>query len=345
MLDGRVPLRAWYPIEVLRFPIRSREQAERKRLGRSGPADPRSRIEMELLAKMGPRLATAGTNWPSMTAKPNGDWLMARTSRTSAWGRPETHLDGGVVDVRRPTASVPCRWQSQPSIPASSTMYATRASARPSAKWTSSLSRTGSPVGAAHRITRGRPLAARPAASLSASAPVTVSKSGTSAPSLSGRRVVLVLAWSVLGGAERAAFMAATYLRDESGADVSVLALTSEHGRAQSSSIAWVSLARAAHRLARRACAESAAAATAGSATSRAPTGCSARVHVAPERPVRPRLASDGSLALRLEPAGCHQGREVRAAPHGIRCKAHSALHRELEGRERLPRARARRAA
>ena len=60
---------------------------------------------------------------------------------------------------------------------------------------------------------------------------MTVSKSGTSAPSLSGRRVVLVLAWSVLGGAERGAFMAATYLRDESGADVSVLALTSEHGR------------------------------------------------------------------------------------------------------------------
>ena len=63
MLDGRVPLRAWYPIEVLRFPIRSRDQAERKRLGRSGPADPRSRIEMELLAKDGP---TARDRWDEL---------------------------------------------------------------------------------------------------------------------------------------------------------------------------------------------------------------------------------------------------------------------------------------
>ncbi len=63
MLDGRVPLRAWYPIEVLRFPIRSRDQAERKRSGRSGPIDPRSRIEMELLAKDGP---TARDRWDEL---------------------------------------------------------------------------------------------------------------------------------------------------------------------------------------------------------------------------------------------------------------------------------------
>jgi hypothetical protein len=44
-----VPLRAWYPIEVLRFPLRSREQAERRVAGRSGPPDARSRIEQELL--------------------------------------------------------------------------------------------------------------------------------------------------------------------------------------------------------------------------------------------------------------------------------------------------------
>ena len=48
VLDGRVPLRAWYPVEVLRFPVRSLEQAERKARGRSGPVGPRSRIE-ELL--------------------------------------------------------------------------------------------------------------------------------------------------------------------------------------------------------------------------------------------------------------------------------------------------------
>lgn len=49
VLDGRVPLRAWYPVEVLRFPLRSLEQAERRLAGRSGPPEPRSRIEQELL--------------------------------------------------------------------------------------------------------------------------------------------------------------------------------------------------------------------------------------------------------------------------------------------------------
>ncbi len=44
-LDGKVPLRAWYPIEVLRFPLRSFEQARRRVTLRSGPDEPRSRIE------------------------------------------------------------------------------------------------------------------------------------------------------------------------------------------------------------------------------------------------------------------------------------------------------------
>jgi hypothetical protein len=46
----RVPLRAWYPIELFRFPCRSVEQAER-RFGdeAGGPAEPRSRLESELL--------------------------------------------------------------------------------------------------------------------------------------------------------------------------------------------------------------------------------------------------------------------------------------------------------
>lgn len=48
VLDGRVPLRAWYPIEVLRFPFRSREQAERRVRGRSGSPAPRSRIEQQM---------------------------------------------------------------------------------------------------------------------------------------------------------------------------------------------------------------------------------------------------------------------------------------------------------
>jgi hypothetical protein len=49
-LDGRVPLRAWYPIEVLRFPLRSRDQARRRVAGRSGPLDARSRGERMLLS-------------------------------------------------------------------------------------------------------------------------------------------------------------------------------------------------------------------------------------------------------------------------------------------------------
>jgi hypothetical protein len=46
----RVPLRAWYPIEVLRLPFRSAAQVERRFGG--GPGDmpaPRSRAEAELL--------------------------------------------------------------------------------------------------------------------------------------------------------------------------------------------------------------------------------------------------------------------------------------------------------
>lgn len=50
VLDGRVPLRAWYPVEVLRFPLRSLEQAERRAQQRSGPSETRSRIEEELFA-------------------------------------------------------------------------------------------------------------------------------------------------------------------------------------------------------------------------------------------------------------------------------------------------------
>jgi hypothetical protein len=46
-LDGIVPLRAWYPIEALRFPLRSRDQAQRRVLGRSGAETPMSAIELE----------------------------------------------------------------------------------------------------------------------------------------------------------------------------------------------------------------------------------------------------------------------------------------------------------
>ena len=55
---------------------------------------------------------------------------------------------------------------------------------------------------------------------------------GSTSTNLAGKRIVLVLAWSVLGGAERSALKTAARL-DEVGADVSVLALTSEDGRAR----------------------------------------------------------------------------------------------------------------
>ena len=65
VLDGRVPLRAWYPVEVLRFPIRSPEQAERKARGRSGPVAPRSRTE-RLLHESGPSETATGVVWPQL---------------------------------------------------------------------------------------------------------------------------------------------------------------------------------------------------------------------------------------------------------------------------------------
>jgi hypothetical protein len=63
-LDGRVPLRAWYPIEVLRFPLRSAEQAERRAAGRAGPSEARSRIEQRLLE--GLRGGTVADRWTEL---------------------------------------------------------------------------------------------------------------------------------------------------------------------------------------------------------------------------------------------------------------------------------------
>ena len=46
-----VPLRAWYPVEVLRFPFRSSGQVEGRYVGRVGrSSESRSRVEAELLA-------------------------------------------------------------------------------------------------------------------------------------------------------------------------------------------------------------------------------------------------------------------------------------------------------
>jgi glycosyltransferase involved in cell wall biosynthesis len=50
---------------------------------------------------------------------------------------------------------------------------------------------------------------------------------------LSGKRLVFVLNWSAMGGAERFALDTATYLRDVHDADVSVCALTATDGRAR----------------------------------------------------------------------------------------------------------------
>jgi glycosyltransferase involved in cell wall biosynthesis len=52
-------------------------------------------------------------------------------------------------------------------------------------------------------------------------------------PALRGKRVVLVLAWSVFGGGERSALSTATYLKNAAAARVEVLALTEEDGRAK----------------------------------------------------------------------------------------------------------------
>lgn len=69
----------------------------------------------------------------------------------------------------------------------------------------------------------------------------------TSVDVLANRRIVIVLAWAELGGAERAALSLATHLKEECGSSVRVLALTGETGRARSlfreSGIDWVPLA------------------------------------------------------------------------------------------------------
>jgi hypothetical protein len=72
-LDGRVPLRAWYPIEVLRFPLRSLEQAQLRAGGRAGPPEARSRSEHELL-----QVQRAGTLEDGWTALVIDDDALAR---------------------------------------------------------------------------------------------------------------------------------------------------------------------------------------------------------------------------------------------------------------------------
>ncbi len=56
---------------------------------------------------------------------------------------------------------------------------------------------------------------------------------GRTVTSLVGKRIVFVLPWAALGGAEGNALAVARYLRDREGAEVEVLALTAEQGRAR----------------------------------------------------------------------------------------------------------------
>ena len=63
-LDGIVPLRAWYPIEVLRFPLRSLEQAQRRVTARAGPPDARSALELKALAAH--RAGDLAGAWPGL---------------------------------------------------------------------------------------------------------------------------------------------------------------------------------------------------------------------------------------------------------------------------------------
>ena len=86
----RVPLRAWYPIEVLRFPFRSEEQVERRYGSGGARHEPRSKTEEELLAagrdgtlaEAYGKLASDG-RWTFRPGSPTGRW-----SRTSGF---ETH--------------------------------------------------------------------------------------------------------------------------------------------------------------------------------------------------------------------------------------------------------------
>src|SRR5947199_10767468 len=68
----------------------------------------------------------------------------------------------------------------------------------------------------------------------------------TAAPTLEGRRIVFVLNYAVLGGAERQALLVASHLARHEGASVAVCALTDGEGSAKSLShergIPWRSL-------------------------------------------------------------------------------------------------------
>ncbi|MER3488187.1 MAG: hypothetical protein C4307_05460, partial [Chloroflexota bacterium] len=90
-------------------------------------------------------------------------------------------------------------------------------------------------LGAPDRDLRGAACPARGAALASGSeasdcsfGQTTVSEVGR----LQGARVVFVLPWAALGGAERSALALARHLRDAEGAEVEVVALTAEEGRA-----------------------------------------------------------------------------------------------------------------
>jgi hypothetical protein len=70
VLAGRAPLRAWYPIEVLRFPLRSSLQARRHVAGRSGSTLPRSDVEELLFG--GANAADALLAWDDVVIADDG---------------------------------------------------------------------------------------------------------------------------------------------------------------------------------------------------------------------------------------------------------------------------------
>jgi hypothetical protein len=118
VLDGRVPLRAWYPVEVLTFPLRSREHAERRVRGRSGSTVPRSVVEQRMFEA--DRLGRLPDSWSEVVVDDEamqqgieaGSYVLDTRLRDALRGiAPEggsyslASKEAGLMDLRVPTVT------------------------------------------------------------------------------------------------------------------------------------------------------------------------------------------------------------------------------------------------